>query len=223
MSQLSQPAAPRPATTGATQLAAERVADTVRERITEGDLRSGEALRESGLAVGLQVSRNSVREGFRLLAREGLVVHEQHRGVRVRSLTPDDVTDIYRVRRTVELLGLPRVRPEALATHTAHARAAVAAGDVRAVSTADLRFHQEIVAAVGSPRFDAMFVAVLAELRLAFAAVPDPAAFHAPYADRNEAIVALLTEGRVEDACAELSDYLVAAEAQILAVLPRRS
>lgn len=206
---------PSPTPSVARGLAADRVADSVRERIIEGDLRSGAALRETGLAVGLNVSRNSVREGFRLLAREGLVVHEQNRGVRVRGLSVADINDIYRVRRAVEMLGLPHVAPGDLRVVVAAAQVAAGAGDWKAVSTADLRFHQQIVAAAGSPRFDAMFVGLLAELRLAFATLGDVRRFHEPYLERNASIVDLLADGEVAAAETELTDYLLAAEAQI--------
>lgn len=206
-----EPAAPR--------LAAERVADMVRERIIEGDLRSGEALREASIAVGMGVSRNSVREGFRLLAREQLIVHEQHRGVRVRGLTTADVSDIYRVRRAVETIALPTADPADLRPIVEDAQEAAAAGDWKAVSTADLRFHQQIVAAAGSPRFDAMFLDLLAELRLALAVLPDLRSFHEPYLRRNGTILDLLDAGAADDACAELEDYLRTFEAEINARL----
>jgi DNA-binding GntR family transcriptional regulator len=198
------------------------VADVIRERIIEGELRGGEALRESSIAVGLQVSRNSVREGFRLLARQGLVVHEQHRGVRVRRLTTADVADIYRVRRTVELLGLASVDPADLRRILLRARTAADAGDWQSVSTADLRFHQQIVAASGSPRLDAMFVDLLAELRLAFAAFSDLRGFHEPYLERNAVLVDLLERGDLPAAEAELTDYLDRAENEISAMLRMR-
>lgn len=207
---------------GSTALAAERVADSLRERIIEGDFRGGDALRESSLAAGMSVSRNTVREAFRLLARDGLVVHEQHRGVRVRRLSPADVSDIYRVRRAIELPGLTLVDPLDLASVVAAAEDAARAGDWRAVSTADLRFHQQIVAAVGSSRLDAMFVAVLAELRLAFTALSDAGRFHQPYLERNATIVDLLQRGEVGSAVAELADYLDTAEEEITAALRLR-
>jgi hypothetical protein len=65
------------------QPAAERVADGLRKRIIEGRLAAGRPLRETTLAAEFEVSRNTVREGFRLL-----------------------VLDIYRGRRTIEPLGL---------------------------------------------------------------------------------------------------------------------
>src|SRR6478672_11081876 len=81
---------------------AERVADVLRRRITEGDLPPRTHLSEEQLIVVLRVSRNTLREAFRLLSHEGLLVHELHRGVFVRQLTEDDLVDLYRLRRIVE-------------------------------------------------------------------------------------------------------------------------
>ena len=78
---------------------AERVADVLRRRITEGDLPPRTHLSEEQLIVVLRVSRNTLREAFRLLSHEGLLVHELHRGVFVRELDDADLVDLYRLRR----------------------------------------------------------------------------------------------------------------------------
>ena len=65
---------------------AERVADVLRRRITDGDLPPRTHLSEEQLIEVLRVSRNTLREAFRLLSHEGLLVHELHRGVFVREL-----------------------------------------------------------------------------------------------------------------------------------------
>src|SRR5215212_6648401 len=81
---------------------AQRVADVLRERITDGSLAPGTRLPEDAVGSALGVSRNTLREAFRLLAHERLVVAEFNRGVFVRRLTRDDVIDLYRVRSLVE-------------------------------------------------------------------------------------------------------------------------
>ncbi len=81
---------------------AERVADVLRTRIAEGRFAPGVRLSEDGIGGALGVSRNTLREAFRLLTHERLLVHELNRGVFVRVLTADDVADIHRVRRLVE-------------------------------------------------------------------------------------------------------------------------
>lgn len=50
----------------------------------------------------MDVSRNSLREAFRLLTKEGLLRHEHNRGVFVATPSVASIIDIYRVRRTIE-------------------------------------------------------------------------------------------------------------------------
>jgi DNA-binding GntR family transcriptional regulator len=80
----------------------ELLADLLRERIIKGVYQPGERLVEEAIFKPLKVSRNSLREAFRLLTHERLLVHELNRGVFVRKLTVDDVIDLYRVRKLVE-------------------------------------------------------------------------------------------------------------------------
>ena len=79
---------------------AERVADVLRERITDGSLAPGTRLPEDAVGSALGVSRNTLREAFRLLAHERLVVVEFNRGAFVRRLTVDEVVDLYLARRS---------------------------------------------------------------------------------------------------------------------------
>ena len=81
---------------------AERVSDILRSRIAEGFFPPGTRLSEDSIGGALGVSRNTLREAFRLLTHERLLVHELNRGVFVRVLTVEDVEDIYRTRRLVE-------------------------------------------------------------------------------------------------------------------------
>ena len=83
---------------------AERVADIMRDRITDGSLAPGSRLPEDAVGSALGVSRNTLREAFRLLVHEGLAVAEFNRGVFVRRLTAADVVDLYRVRRLLSLI-----------------------------------------------------------------------------------------------------------------------
>ncbi len=66
---------------------AEKVADILRDMVMEGRVLPGTKLAEDSIADALQVSRNTLREAFRLLNHERLVVHELNRGVFVRELT----------------------------------------------------------------------------------------------------------------------------------------
>jgi DNA-binding GntR family transcriptional regulator len=203
---------------------AEQAADALRRHVTEGLLRPGTQLREEAIAGALGISRNTVREAFRALSREGLVEHSMNRGVFVRQISPADVTDIYRTRRLLQPLGLRTVAARAQAVRTLDATVtaaeeAVAAGDWDAVGTADIAFHRVLVDACGSVRISRLFDLLFAELRLAFAAIDSPQALHEPYVARNRRLVSLLVAGDVDAACAELDTYLADAETQLLEAL----
>lgn len=205
-----------------------RLADVLRAQIIEGALLPGTQLAEHAVADAIGVSRNTLREAFRLLAHERLVVHEPHRGVFVRTLDADDVRDIYATRRLVECAAV-RVEgapPEAVAEIRAAvdtAKVGVSEKRWNDVGTADLRFHSAIVALAGSRRLNDMMRRILAELRLVFHMMADPHRFHEPYVHRNAAIATLIEEGRTAEAVEALIVYLNDAEAQLLGGIAERS
>ena len=80
---------------------AEETASRLRNDIIGGTLPPGQRLSETRLAADLGVSRNTLREVFRLLTREGLLRHEPNRGVFVAVPSMATIVDIYRVRRLV--------------------------------------------------------------------------------------------------------------------------
>jgi DNA-binding GntR family transcriptional regulator len=204
---------------------AERVAAILRDRIMAGALPPSTRLSEDAISRALGVSRNTLREAFRVLAHERLLVHELNRGVFVRRLTPEDLTDLFRVRRLVELGALRGVRavpPEQLAALRIaldDARRAAGEGRWLDVGTANMRFHLAIAAVAGSPRVDELMQHVLAELRLVFLVMPDPRRFHEPYVGRNAEICRLLQDADLDAAHDALASYLDDAERELLRVL----
>src|SRR5437899_508540 len=82
---------------------AQQVADTLRERLASGHFGSGTPLREAALAQEFDVSRNTLREGIRLLVAEGLVEQQLYSGAVVATFGPAEVRDLYLVRRTIEV------------------------------------------------------------------------------------------------------------------------
>ncbi|WP_218034289.1 GntR family transcriptional regulator [Acrocarpospora corrugata] len=200
---------------------AEWAAAILRRRVTQGGLLPGSRLVEDELTAELEVSRNTLREAFRLLGHERLLEHKLNRGVYVRVLSPADVADIYRVRRMIE--GAAVRRPDkdpialtALRDAVADAERAAAEGRWLDVGTADLRFHQIIASLNGSQRVNAMMAQLLAELRLVFHAM-DPRVLHAPFLPRNRELLTLLESGRSAEAEHLLATYLDEAERVLLA------
>ncbi|MBF4587432.1 GntR family transcriptional regulator [Curtobacterium sp. VKM Ac-2887] len=196
---------------------ADSTADRLRTMIAAGEFSPGTQLSEERLSDQLGVSRNTLREAFRLLARDRLVEHVFNRGVFVRRLSAEDVADLYAARRVLEEAAVRACSPtspalDAAAAAVTAARDAAAAGDWGAVGTADIRFHSELVRAVPSARIHGLMDGLLAEMRLAFLTTDDPGSFHAEFVDRNDAIVAALRAGDQARASALLADYLDDAE-----------
>ncbi|MFO6454113.1 MULTISPECIES: GntR family transcriptional regulator [unclassified Aeromicrobium] len=200
----------------------ERVADVLRNLLIEGRLEPGSHLPEEAFAHGLNVSRNTLREALRLLAHEGLVVHELNRGIFVRKLTAEDIISIYQVREFIEVAAV-----RSASTHSpagiSRARLAVTqaleaaeAGDWNGVGTANMRFHNALVALAGNERINAMTRQTLAELRLAFHVMQPLKPFHEPYLPVNQTICRLLEDGRTDEAADHLTSYLHTARDQLV-------
>ena len=210
-----------------------RVADVLRTRITEGHLRPGTRLSEEDIGAALGVSRNTLREAFRLLGHERLLVHEFNRGVFVRRLTVDDVRDLYQVRRILECGAVRRVAErlpadpalaERLPDLLGPVRAAVEEGESAAeraewveVGTANMHFHQGVADLAESPRVTEAMDHLLAELRLVFHVMDAPQAFHQAYLPGNRAILEQLAAGDLAGAESAIGSYLDTAEAQLVA------
>ncbi|KUL32883.1 GntR family transcriptional regulator [Streptomyces regalis] len=206
---------------------AERVSDILRSRIAEGFFPPGTRLSEDGIGGALGVSRNTLREAFRLLTHERLLVHELNRGVFVRVLTVEDVQDIYRTRALVECavvrgLGEPPYGLGALSEAVDEGQRAAREGDWKGVGTANIHFHRELVSLAGSARTDELMRSVFAELRLAFHVVDDPKRLHEPYLARNRQILQVLEAGDKAEAEKLLAVYLDDSLERVVEVYQRR-
>lgn len=206
--------------TGSSQAA--RAAAELSEWITEGRLPPGSRLSEERLVGHLGVSRNTLREAFRVLAHDGLLVHRFNRGTFVTELTSADVRDVYRVRRLLEPTVVRALPPGGLdrfgglAAAMAEADEAVVGERWVEVGTANMHFHRALVALAGSPRLDATMRRLGAELRLVFAAIDDPRRLYEPFVERNRTLYGMLVEGRLAEAGDYLEAYLGDSEQAIL-------
>lgn len=76
------------------------------KRTIEGTYPKGLRLKEAELATEFGVSRTPIREVLQLLVQDGLIDIIPNRGATVTSLTPDDIEEIYEIRKALELLAL---------------------------------------------------------------------------------------------------------------------
>lgn len=80
----------------------EKVSESLRIAILNGELKPGEWIRQKRISEAMGVSQIPVREALKQLAAEGLVEHVPYRGVRVVRYTAEDIADIYAQRACLE-------------------------------------------------------------------------------------------------------------------------
>jgi DNA-binding GntR family transcriptional regulator len=155
---------------------ADEIAFRIQAAILDGEYPAGTHLQQEELCRRFGVSRTPVREALRKLQAQHLVELVPNKGATVRSLSRDELAEVYALRAELEgfaaELAAPRMAPAALAeldeAHAAMERAIAAADDGAreagvnaAVTAANERFHAVIHAASGNRRL----ARLLAELQ----------------------------------------------------------
>jgi DNA-binding GntR family transcriptional regulator len=207
---------------------AEQVADALRTMIVRGELEPGAPLREVSMAASIGISRNTMREAIRLLAREGLVTHNMHRGALVTRLTEEDVVDIFRVRRTLEIEAVQasaHASRDQLAPLEATLRRFEQAAEedsYESIIDSDVEFHERLVGMLGSPRLDRFFRAIQAELRLCLSITDTHDQPDRLIAEHRE-LYELLAAGRQADCIERMTEHLIQAEALVKDIVRRQN
>lgn len=168
------------------QRTSDGIARILRSEIFSGALAAGTPLPERLLAERLQVSRTPVREALIILQSEGLVDLAPNKGASVRTITADNLVEIYTLRGLLEshAARLASVRAtveqlDGMEDAQTRLRRMHARGSAADQAVADLAFHTAVSEAADSP-----FLATLIGQVLAFTV-----SFRANYrypADRSE-------------------------------------
>lgn len=125
----------------------ERALQSLRAAITSGRYRPGDHLGEVELATHLGISRGTVREALRHLQQEGLVTAGNRGMLRVNTVSPKEVRELFRVRAALEglavaeIIASPRHESAVTTLRTALAKLPDAPDDFAANLEADLGFH----------------------------------------------------------------------------------
>lgn len=135
----------------------EKIVRALEEDIIFGRLAPGARLTEDSLLSRFPVTRHFVRQALVQLEQMGVVVRERNKGATVRSLTPNEVQQIYAVRELVQrqaalLIPLPAPQSlidELLAIHKEHGEY-IESGYLRGVHETNDRFHLTLFGACGN-------------------------------------------------------------------------
>jgi DNA-binding GntR family transcriptional regulator len=204
------------------------VADALRQRILNGEVAPGVALRQDALAEEFGISRIPIREALLQLEAAGLVKIVPHRGAVVSGLSVEEVEDIFQLRVQLEPplleLSAPRFSAEdvrALRSLTQEYGAALEAGQIERWGELNRRFHLDLLRHAGRPRSLSIISGLLQDCdrptRLQLSASGDVAR-----ADQEHTqIVALCEAGRIAEAADLLRAHIAHAGTSLVAIYRR--
>lgn len=78
------------------------VYEIIRLKITQGEIRPGESLKENDLANEFGISRTPIREALKKLESRGLLSHEKNKGVVVTMLDSKAIAELFVMREVLE-------------------------------------------------------------------------------------------------------------------------
>src|ERR1700759_2388263 len=129
---------------------AARIAEAIAEQIIVGALKPDAPLRQDHIAREFNSSHVPVREAFRQLEAQHLVVAMPRRGVRVAPLDVKSVKEIAEMRAALEVVALRNAASKLTAAHFSRIELALSEGDnaqtVEDFEAANRAFHHALVA-----------------------------------------------------------------------------
>jgi DNA-binding GntR family transcriptional regulator len=195
----------------------ERALEALRAAITSGRYRPGDHLGEVELASRLGVSRGTVREALRHLQQEGLVTTGNRGMLRVKSLTPARVRELFRVRAALEGLAVAEItasseREAAVARlREGLTQLADADGDFAARVEANLGFHMLLCQLAGNSMLVEAGRHLEGRIRVAIMNVEPNDAPPMLSRDRHSLIIEAIEQGDVSAAVAIVEEHMAAA------------
>lgn len=132
------------------------VHERLRAAILRGEIPAGQTTSQVVLARDLGVGRTPLREALRMLQREGLVISEPNRRLRIAELSGDDAEELYIMRIALESVAIRVTVPRLASDDFAELEGYMAKmdhfmrqGDQRGMRTPHLAFHQLLISASG--------------------------------------------------------------------------
>ena len=153
------------------------IVDRIRDAIISGRLEPGEHLKESAIADQMSVSRIPVREAFRQLEQEGLIVSIPNQGSFVKTFGDKDIEEIFTLRATLEGLACEivleggKLQPEdfeLLEGYVEQQRQAIETHDFDQLTSLDMDFHEFICRKSESERLLKMWHSLRAQIQVLF-------------------------------------------------------
>jgi DNA-binding GntR family transcriptional regulator len=176
-----------------------KVFEYLREAIIEGDLQPGARLLERELSERLEVSRIPIREALPQLEAEGLIETIPRRGSVVTQLTLRDISELFDVRASLDVLAARSAARQATPATRAgldrafeRSRMATDTGSATEIAAANAAFHVTIHEVAANRLLQGLMAPINARVRWLFRLTSerDPKLLCQEHGELHEAIVA---------------------------------
>lgn len=199
----------------------ETLEDALERLVLDGRFRPGEHLVETALAEEFSVGRNTLRAAFDGPVRRGLLVKARNRGVFVRALTANDLSEIYQLRTALEvqasriLAGRQQIPETARRAIKRHRRVGADTAP-RVIVEADLAFHRALVVGTGNTRLIGAYRNLETEIRICLTQLIQGYASVGQLAHEHSELLEAIESGRPAAAEALIREHLEAAAAWLV-------
>lgn len=201
---------------------AEAATTSLRESLFAGSYKAGEEIKDTQIADAYGIARPTARIAVQQLINEGMLVREPGYSARVRTFDPEQVRDLFRVRKLIEIDAVREIKSRGadlgkVKIAMEHFKDLGDSPEWSKVAEADAAFHQAVVDVGGSPRLRSYFEGITNEIRLLLA-LPEShyGRGESPYEEHEELFLLLqgdATSKKLETAWAfhldESRDFLV--------------
>ena len=208
----------------------EQIADSLRQAILQGRLRSGAHLVETSIAEQMQTSRGPVRDALLLLERDGLVAKLPNRGTRVLDFSERILREAATLRAALEefavTLLVPRLTSDEIGRLDALACRMEAAARRRAArdfNEADFQFHDAIFETCGHQILHEVWRGMQRRIRAFMASSNWVSGNLAAVAERHRAILRALASRKLPSARRALRAHFAHLQKELRFVLAGQS
>jgi DNA-binding GntR family transcriptional regulator len=191
--------------------------------IAVGELKGGDRINESALAIKLGISRGPIREACRILEQTGLLKSEINRGFFVREISMKEALDIYDLRAELASMAgrlaaghASGAQLDALDALVERMEEAAAREDMGAFYPINVEFHTRIVELADNHKLVQFWPALESALHLyRTRSFILPGSLRASNYD-HRAIVAALRAGNAPEVSRLLQDHILKGKARLL-------
>jgi len=197
----------------------ESVVQHLRKKIIVGELAPGQKLNEAQLASHLQVSRPPLREAFRVLEHEHLVVSHPRKGAYVSPLSTNDLEEIFKARVMIECYAidllkerkireLPEIEKAIQATMMLTSPSYENTEDVLRYLETVIAFHRKLIESTGNHWIQRFYQSIhpsLTRYEFIYTYLPDRAG---PWRSEHKKILSLIEAAQYERAKALLTTHI---------------